>query len=570
MTLYFVPGEGIVDDAERDMPFYGELPMPGGGDPFTWGTPGIERLPEYTLSYQFGAPIQWRPDLGGGTPPGVQETAPGYINQLLQWAEADAAGQLQPFEREQWETLRREALSVPTRDVQGLRFAWEPPEEEGWGQILGVGSPDLGAQLLGMRERLASGTATPHEQALYTELQHVGADWNYRASVPQASDAFNPLGDQLFGALAILGTGATAGLAAAPLVAGGAGLATTLGSLGSLAGTAGGWAGTIGGATGQGWLANIGTALGAVGGIAGGLGGLGNLFSTGITSVADAARVAQAAGRITGGLGKATGADPLKQASSYLGLAGGLGQASGVAGLLGAASGVQQAATSALTEQGGRMADFSYDDFLGWGGDETQQPWYDWATQTSADDPAMAAFLGWGGDETQQPWYDPAQIAGGGGDWLSSVLGGLGSVGRFLGSNASVLGPLVGAGTSLGSGLLGSRASSDAARLQAAALNRGLDLSTAQWLAQEARLAPWAAAGQSALGNLQGMAGQALPQIPGQTPAVSGANYALPGATPGWTPQTYQGPAAIDAGAYRYTPGQGPRAADYRYAPGQI
>ena len=45
---------------------------------------------------------------------------------------------------------------------------------------------------------------------------------------------------------------------------------------------------------------------------------------------------------------------------------------------------------------------------------------------------------------------------------------------------------------------------------------------------------------------------------------LSGANYQLPGTTPGWTPQN------IDAGAYRWTPGQGPSAQDYRYTPGNI
>jgi hypothetical protein len=164
----------------------------------------------------------------------------------------------------------------------------------------------------------------------------MAADWNERASVPQASDAFNPLGDQLFGALGVLGLGATGGLAAAPLFAGGAGLATTLGSLGTLSGIAGTGAGVLGQALDQPWLRNIGLGLGTVGGLAGGIGGLANVFSGGVKSLSDAARLAQSAGKITGALGRIPGADPLKQASQYLGLAGQLGHgASGVADLFG-------------------------------------------------------------------------------------------------------------------------------------------------------------------------------------------------------------------------------------------
>ena len=43
----------------------------------------------------------------------------------------------------------------------------------------------------------------------------------------------------------------------------------------------------------------------------------------------------------------------------------------------------------------------------------------------------------------------------------------------------------------------------------------------------------------------------------------------MPSTTPGWTPQTYQGPQGPNAGDYRWNPQQGPQAANYRYTPGQ-
>jgi hypothetical protein len=158
---------------------------------------------------------------------------------------------------------------------------------------------------------------------------------------------------------------------------------------------------------------------------------------------------------------------------------------------------------------------------------------------------------------------------GGGGGWWNSILGGLGSVGSFLGNNASWLGPLASGAGSLAGGALGANASSDAARFQAAALNRGLDLQTAQWLQQQANQAPWLQAGQQALPQLQQLAGQGA-QAPFQPGAsIDPRAYALPAVQPGWTPQAYRGPQAVNAQDYRYTPGQGPRAADYRYTPGQ-
>ena len=182
--------------------------------------------------------------------------------------------------------------------------------------------------------------------------------------------------------------------------------------------------------------------------------------------------------------------------------------------------------------------------------------------------PAYQQFTGWG-DPTGVGSSGDTNFTGEGSGFGASILGALGSVGSFLGNNASWLGPLAAAGGSLAGGAMGSQASNEAARLQAAALNRGLDLQTAQWLQQQANQAPWLEAGQQALGHLRGRMEWAGPQQPGATPAISGANYALPSATPGWTPQTYQGPAGIDPAQYRYTPGQGPQAANYRYTPGQ-
>ena len=123
----------------------------------------------------------------------------------------------------------------------------------------------------------------------------------------------------------MVGLGASGGLAAAPLAAGGAGLSTTLGSLGSLAGTAGQVGGLIGQGTGQEWLADLGKYLGAAGGIAGGVGGLSNLWSSGINSLGDAARLASNAGRVVGGIGTLADSDVLRQGAGYLGAAGQLG-----------------------------------------------------------------------------------------------------------------------------------------------------------------------------------------------------------------------------------------------------
>ena len=124
---------------------------------------------------------------------------------------------------------------------------------------------------------------------------------------------------------------------------------------------------------------------------------------------------------------------------------------------------------------------------------------------------------------------------GGGSNWLQSILGSLGGL-------SGALGPLLQAGGALAGGAIGSNASSDAARLQANALNRGMDLQTAQWLQQQANQAPWLQAGQQALPQLMKLAGQEPPGAFQGPPSISGAGYALPAIAPTWGPQGYQGP----------------------------
>ena len=222
------------------------------------------------------------------------------------------------------------------------------------------------------------------------------------------------------------------------------------------------------------------------------------------------------------------------------------------------------------------MADFSYEDFIGWG-DPNQGD--QWNSVMPADTPGWEDFTGWGGDETQQGWYQNADLdtSGQGGLW-NTILGGLGGAGKMLlgggvggQSSGGLLGPLLSGAGSLAGGAIGSNAANDAARLQAAALNRGIDLSTSQWLNQLERTQPWVQAGQQAVGTLQGLAGQPTPSLPfqGGSGTVQGSWYGLPSATPGWQPEQYQGPQGPNAVDYRWNPQQGPQAQDYRYTPGQ-
>jgi hypothetical protein len=221
---------------------------------------------------------------------------------------------------------------------------------------------------------------------------------------------------------------------------------------------------------------------------------------------------------------------------------------------------------------GGDVADFSYEDFIGWGDPNAGDPW---TSAMPADTPGWEAFTGWGGDETQQGWYQNADLdtSGGGGNWLQTILGGLGGAGKLLaggggaGGGAGLLGPLLASLGSVGGGAIGSNAANEAARLQAAALNRGIDLSTSQWLQQQARTQPWVQAGQQALGTLQGLAGQQLPGMPGATPAIRGGDYGMPDATPTWQQRAYNGPQAPNAMDYRYSAPATVNPANYAWNP---
>ena len=200
----------------------------------------------------------------------IQENAPGYLTELFGRLDRQRSGQLQPWEAEELQQWEATARAMPTRDIGSLTAGWQgEPGGEDWWKQLDPGSPDAGPIMLALRDKAQAGTATPQERALYEQVRGMAQDWNYRASVPQASDAFNPLGDNLFGALGTLALGATGGLAGGALAAGG-GLASTLGSLGTLSGIAGTGAGVLGQATDQEWLQRLGMGLGAAGGIAGG------------------------------------------------------------------------------------------------------------------------------------------------------------------------------------------------------------------------------------------------------------------------------------------------------------
>lgn len=594
MALYWINGR-VVDDQQEEVPWEYTNWDPATG--WEMALPaGAYQLPTYTLPYQFGTPesgtsVQWQGSLGGGTPAGVQYTAPGYIDQILQWAERADRGELLDYEQEQWNELTAQARAVPLRDASQLYASYTAREDDPQGaNWLGFGSPDLGHFLLETRDKIAQGTASPQERQTFDEIARMGRDWNYRATVPQASDVAFGLGDQFTQALAIFGLaaggagalGAFAPAAGAGVAAGSAAAApsvfgiptSTLSTIGALSSYGGTGASVLGQATGQPWLQRIGMGLGVLGGLAGGAAGIGNVLGTGGTGVqsfADAARLAQSVGRVGGALGTATGSDALRQASRYLGLAGRLGGT--VGGFFdtgpGAEAPAEQMAPIASAPAGGGMEfDYSWD----YGGDT---PYDNWSWDAGAMSPdffqsdAYKAFTGWGDPSGPGSSGDPL-FSGAGGGGLLSTLGSLaGGLGGLLGRNASWLGPAVSGLTGLGTGAIGASAASDAARLQSQALNRAIDLQTAQWLAQQERTAPWVQAGQQALGQLQGLAGQGQPML-GQLGPISGASYGLPSATPGWGVRAYQGPPPIDAAAYRYTPGQGPRAADYRYTPGAV
>lgn len=266
-----------------------------------------------------------------------EDVAPGYVTGLLALRDRVRSGQARPYEIEQYTQREAQARAIPTRDLSRLTSGWQGGEEgtwsnnvwqagDDWWTRLDPRSPDVGPIMLQLADKMERGQASADERALFQDVYKMAGDWNWRATVPQESDA-NPfgLGDNLFGALGTMALGATGGLAAAPLAAGGAGLATTLGSLGTLAGVGGTAAGALGQEMDIDWLRKAGLGLGAAGGIAGGIGGLANLASTGVNSLSDAARLASNAGRVVGGVGRLSHNDVLRQAGGYLGMAGQLG-----------------------------------------------------------------------------------------------------------------------------------------------------------------------------------------------------------------------------------------------------
>lgn len=562
MAYWYIPSRGFVSDAEDgfQVPEYGELALPDGST-IAWGEQGVFQVPEYTLREQFGTPpVAWTAQ-GLGTQDLRRDYATGYLPTLLDLRARAQAGTLSEGDRAVYDRLVSDARAVPMRDIGSLTYN----AGQQTAATLHGGSPDLGAVMLSIADRMQAGTATAQERDLYRTTEQALREQDYRASVPQASDAFNPLGDNVLSALAILGTGVTGGLAAAPLLAGGAGLATTLGSLGTLAGTAGGWASTIGGATGQEWLQKLGMGLGLAGGLAGAAGGIGSALGTGLRTVGDAAQLASGTSKLLSTVGSAAHQPGLKQAAGYLGMAGSLGRlGGGAAPLLSAA---QQAT------QGGPMAwdDWGSPDWLDWSGGgqgpllTDAAPGIDWSAFTSGGPGSWAG-------QVMTDWANGRGGSGGGG--LLSTLGSLASgAGKFLGSTASWLGPAASALGGLGAGAIGSNAASDAARLQADALNRGLDLQTAQWLQQQANQAPWLEAGRDALGELRWRMGHEEATPPERRSAIRGSDYALPGTTPGWQPSTYAGYTPTDvpsAAGYRYTPGGVPQAGQYRYTPGAV
>ena len=243
--------------------------------------------------------------------------SPRYWTDLLGLQELVQSGKASPWDRQNYQMQMDAAQQAPMRDPSTLQY--NAGEQDA--TTLSGGSPDLARIMLSLQDKLRQGTATDQERELYATTHRGLADQTYRSVVPQASDAFNPLGDQFFGALGMLGLGATGGLAGGALAAGG-GLASTLGSLGTLAGIGGTAASALGGEMDQEWLQKLGLGLGAVGGIAGGVGGLANLWGTGINSLSDAAQLAGNAGRVVGGIGTVADSDVLKQAGTYLSAAG--------------------------------------------------------------------------------------------------------------------------------------------------------------------------------------------------------------------------------------------------------
>jgi len=223
---------------------------------------------------------------GYGVPGGADlglDYAVGYLPTLLDLRAKAQTGQISELERWQYDQMVQEARAIPLRDIGGLTY---DAGSSGTGAALSGASPDLGGIMLQLADKIDQGRATPEERSLFTTTNAALREQNWRASVPQPSDAFNPLGDNLMGALGIIGLGAGASAALAPLYAG-AGL--TLGSVGGLAGAASGVTNMLGQALDQDWLTKASMALG----IAGGAAGLAGMLQNGLTSVGDVVKAVQ-------------------------------------------------------------------------------------------------------------------------------------------------------------------------------------------------------------------------------------------------------------------------------------
>lgn len=262
-------------------------------------TENAVRLADYGNQAQYGdTRFMWDPAHRwyGGKNEGV---APGYVTGLLALRERVRSGQAKPYEVEQYTQWEAQARSIPTRDLSSLKVGWQGEGQgywsgnvwqaggEDWWTHLDPTSPDVGPIMLQLVEKLERGEATAKERQLFEDVYKMGADWNYRASVPQASDA-NPfgLGDNLMGALMMLSIGASGGLAAAPLAAG-AGL--TLASAGGLLAAAGGITGMLAEPLDSEAMRMAGLAMGAAGGVT----SLASLLSNGLNSVSDVVKAVQ-------------------------------------------------------------------------------------------------------------------------------------------------------------------------------------------------------------------------------------------------------------------------------------
>ena len=173
------------------------------------------------------------------------------------------------------------------------------------------------------------------------------------------------------------------------------------------------------------------------------------------------------------------------------------------------------------------MADWGYDDNWGAG---SYDDWSGYGGNVGVSSSPDYSY-DYGGQQAYDTWSGSGDTSGG--SWWGNLGGILGGVGSFLGKNAGTLGPLASTLGGVVSGAIGSNAAGNASAQQAEALNRGIDLQTAQWLQWQANQAPWLQAGQQALGQLQGVSGRDGPQQPGATSAIRGSDYGTPGQRPG-------------------------------------